>query len=72
MIGDAGKLRNKNVCVRSEEGIIWMAPKYTIVDEIMDNLFLFLKKEKELYPSVKSSIFYYELEFIYPFLDGNG
>lgn len=72
LIDDAGKLRNRNVGVRSEAGIVHMAPKHTFVPELMGNLFLFLKKEKDLHPLIKSSVFHYEFEFIHPFMDGNG
>ena len=72
LIGNAGKLRNGNVGVRSESGIVHTAPKFTLVPELMDNLFTFMKEEKELHPLIKSSVFHYEFEFIHPFMDGNG
>ena len=72
LLEDAGSLRNRNVGVRSEVGLVHMAPKHTLVPELMDNLFLFLKKEKDLHPIIKSSVFHYEFEFIHPFMDGNG
>ncbi len=72
LLDDAGKLRNQNVGVRSKSGIVHMAPKHMLVPELMDNLFSFLKKEKELHPIIKSSVFHYEFEFIHPFMDGNG
>lgn len=46
LLSDAGNLRNGNVGVRSESGIVHMAPKYTLVPELMENLFSFLKKKK--------------------------
>jgi len=72
LLDDAGSLRHQNVGVRSGSGIVHMAPKPTLVPELMDNLFSFLKKEKELHPMIKSSVFHYEFEFIHPFMDGNG
>ena len=72
LLDDAGKLRNQNVGVSSKSGILHMAPKHMLVPELMDNLFSFLKKEKELHPIIKSSVFHYEFEFIHPFMDGNG
>ncbi|MCB9748287.1 MAG: Fic family protein [Candidatus Omnitrophica bacterium] len=72
LLSDAGNLRNGNVGVRSESGIVHMAPKYTLVPELMENLFSFLKKEKDLHSLIKSSVFHYEFEFIHPFMDGNG
>lgn len=72
IIPNAGKLRIKNVGVHSGTKIIHMAPKYTQVPQLIDNLFQFLKNEKNLHPLIKSSAFHYELEFIHPFIDGNG
>ncbi|MFC1510279.1 Fic family protein [Candidatus Omnitrophota bacterium] len=72
LIKDAGQLRNANVGVRSEKGIVHMAPKHSLVPELLGNLFVFLKKEKDLHPLIKSSVFHYEFEFIHPFMDGNG
>lgn len=72
LIKDAGKLRSINVGVRAGAQIVHMAPQHTRVPELMNNLFLFLKSEKDLHPLIQSSVFHYELEFIHPFADGNG
>ena len=72
LIQEAGKLRSSNVGVRKGEKVIHMAPNYTQVPKLMEDLFLFLKKEKDSHPLIKSSAFHYELEFIHPFIDGNG
>lgn len=50
-----------------------MAPPHTMVPQLMDNLFNWMKKVKEdVNPLILSSIFHYEFVFIHPFLDGNG
>lgn len=72
LVEDAGKLRTANVRIFNENHVAHVAPKYTLVPSLMDNLFLFLKKNAELNPLILSSIFHYEIEFIHPFRDGNG
>ncbi|MDP8213544.1 MAG: Fic family protein [Candidatus Zapsychrus exili] len=72
LVDNPGKLRKVNVGVGGEGKIIHMAPKFTMVPELMNNLFSFMKEEKDLTPLIKSSIFHYEFEFIHPFIDGNG
>lgn len=72
LIEDAGKLRKKNVAVGSKYEIVYRAPDFKEVPKMMDELFSFMKKEKDLQPLIKSSVFHYEFEFIHPFMDGNG
>ena len=48
------------------------APQAKQVPHLMEQLFLFIKKEKEIHPLILSAIFHYEVEFIHPFSDGNG
>ena len=64
---------------RGEEGVfngdqcIFMAPPARFVPQLMDNLFSWMKKEKDkIHPLIMSSIFHYEFVFIHPFADGNG
>jgi hypothetical protein len=38
----------------------------------MGDLFQFLKSDQEILLLIKACIFHYEIEFIHPFLDGNG
>jgi Fic family protein len=72
LIPDAGKLRSGNVGILRQEGVSHIAPPARLVPTHMDNLFSFLKNDKENHPLVKASVFHYELEFIHPFSDGNG
>ena len=44
-------------------------PEY--IPELINNLFLWLKKSEE-HPLIKAAVFHYEFEFIHPFQDGNG
>lgn len=62
----AGSFRNVNVKVGEH-----IAPQPNIVNELMKNLFSWLKNSDE-HMLLKSCIFHYEFEFIHPFSDGNG
>ncbi len=64
---------------RGEEGIfngdecIFMAPPAQFVPQLMDDLFAWMKEEKNnVHPLIMSSVFHYEFVFIHPFADGNG
>lgn len=48
-----------------------IAPPYENVPFLMKELFDYLKDKSEL-PLIKSCVFHYEVEFIHPFIDGNG
>ena len=48
-----------------------MAPPSDNVPFLMKDLFEYLNKEDEI-ELIKSCVFHYEMEFIHPFLDGNG
>jgi Fic family protein len=62
----AGSFRSVNVQVGEH-----IAPKPSIVNDLMINLFSWLKESDE-HMLLKSCIFHYEFEFIHPFSDGNG
>lgn len=62
----AGSFRSVNVKVG-----VHIAPSSNMVDELMINLFSWLKNSDE-HMLLKSCIFHYEFEFIHPFSDGNG
>lgn len=72
LVADAGKLRNSNVGIIKGGRVSHMAPKSSMVPELMGNLFEFLRSEKKLHPLIASCVFHYEFEFIHPFSDGNG
>lgn len=71
LISDAGKYRKKGVGIVKGSKIKHLAPSYENVPYLMKNLFNYLKKEKEI-TLIKSCVFHYEMEFIHPFMDGNG
>jgi len=72
LLPDAGKFRKESVGIMKPGGISHIAPPAHLVPTHMNNLFSFLKNNKEHHPLVKASVFHYELEYIHPFPDGNG
>ena len=66
-----GRFRTSNVGIVQGSKVAHLAPPSGNVDHLMSELFQYLKKGEELV-LVKSCVFHYELEFIHPFLDGNG
>jgi Fic family protein len=72
LIVDAGQWRSKNVGVFQGDKVAHAAPQAKQVPRLMEELFSFIKKEKETHPLILSALFHYETEFIHPFSDGNG
>lgn len=72
LIESAGKYRSKNVGVLKGTKVKHVAPKPLMVPELMNNLFNWVKNEKDIHYLIKSCIAHYEIEFIHPFEDGNG
>jgi len=71
LIENPGKIRSKSVGIIKGTTITHIAPPGDIVKSLVKNLFDYLKKEKDLI-LIKSCVFHYEIEFIHPFMDGNG
>lgn len=71
LLTNAGKLRTTNVGIVKGSKVAHVAPNGTMVKGLMKDLFEYLNKEKDLL-LIKSCVFHYELEFIHPFVDGNG
>jgi Fic family protein len=71
LIDNPGKYRKKGVAIVKGDKLEHMAPGHTMVPGLMRDLFQYLKTTDEV-SLVKSCVFHYELEFIHPFLDGNG
>ena len=69
----AGKYRLHGEGVIDSKGnIIHIAPPEKMVPSLMNNLFEWLKNDKETPVLIKSCVFHYEFVFIHPFKDGNG
>ena len=71
LIESAGKLRGKSVGIVKGSEIAHIAPKSEMLKPLISELFNYLKNDKDLL-LIKSCVFHYELEFIHPFIDGNG
>ena len=71
LIKEPGKYRNQSVGIVKGSKMEHIAPPHENVPYLMKDLFEYLKDKNEL-TLIKSCVFHYEMEFIHPFLDGNG
>lgn len=71
LLDPVGKYRNQSVGIIKGEKLEHVAPPFQNVPYLMKDLFVYLKDADEL-TLIKSCVFHYEMEFIHPFLDGNG
>ncbi|OCK51633.1 cell filamentation protein Fic [Chryseobacterium sp. CBo1] len=71
LIENSGKYRTKGVGILKGSKIEHIAPPSENVPYLMRDLFSYLKDNSEL-SLIKSCVFHYEMEFIHPFMDGNG
>ncbi|MBW6481596.1 MAG: Fic family protein [Vicingaceae bacterium] len=71
LIESAGKLRSKSVGIVKGTEIAHIAPPSEMLKPLMNDLFNYLKNDDDLI-LIKSCVFHYEMEFIHPFIDGNG
>lgn len=71
LVEDNGQYRSKGVGIVKGEDIAHLAPPAWNVNALMGNLFSYLKASEDSL-IIKSCVFHYEMEFIHPFMDGNG
>jgi len=72
-VQDSGEFRTGDEGVFDGDKCIFMCPPPEMVNELMKQLFDWLKENKEkIHPLILSCIFHYEFVFIHPFSDGNG
>lgn len=71
LIKQPGKYRNQGVGIVKGSKVEHIAPPFENVPFLMKDLLEYLKNKSEL-TLIKSCVFHYEMEFIHPFLDGNG
>ena len=71
LIENQGAYRKKGVGIVKGSKVEHIAPPYQNVPFLMKELFTYLKDKSEI-TLIKSCVFHYEMEFIHPFMDGNG
>ncbi len=71
LVESPGQLRGKSVGIIQGSKITHIAPPGEMVKPLMTDLLKYLRNDSEL-ALIKSCVFHYELEFIHPFMDGNG
>ncbi|EAQ40114.2 Fic protein family [Dokdonia sp. MED134] len=71
LIEKSGTYRKQGVGIVKGSKVEHLAPPFENVSYLMKDLFEYLKKSDEI-ELIKSCVFHYEMEFIHPFLDGNG
>jgi|TARA_B110000967_G_scaffold207288_1_gene256239 Fic family protein len=71
LIENSGTYRKQGVGIVKGSKVEHLAPSYENVPFLIKDLFEYLKKDDEI-ELIKSCVFHYEMEFIHPFLDGNG
>ena len=71
LVKDAGHFRSQGVGVFSGTQLIHAGANYQFVPQLVTDLFAWAKKT-DVHPLIKSSIVHFEIEFIHPFMDGNG
>ncbi len=71
LIENPGKIRTKSAGILKGSTVTHIAPPGNVVKSHVKELFDYLKKVKDLL-LIKSCVFHYEIEFIHPFMDGNG
>ncbi|MDO8999175.1 MAG: Fic family protein [Bacteroidota bacterium] len=71
LINKSGEYRKQGVGIVKGTKLEHVAPPYKNVPYLMKDLFKYLKDTNEL-TLIKSCVFHYEMEFIHPFIDGNG
>lgn len=70
LVDKPGSYRKQSVGIVKGSKVEHLAPPYQNVPGLMKDLFVYLKSDEiEL---IKSCVFHYEMEFIHPFIDGNG
>ena len=71
LFDNPGNFRKQGVGIFDGSEVTHLAPPAKNVNSLMKNLFNYLEQSDDL-EIIKSCVFHYEVEFIHPFIDGNG
>jgi Fic family protein len=71
LVDRPGQLRTKHVGIFKGSQISHLAPPAENLDFLMNELFEYCKNEEDPV-LIKSCVMHYEIEFLHPFMDGNG
>lgn len=71
LIAAPGKIRSAAVGIIKGSKSTHIAPPGQMVKPLLNELFAYLKNNEDLL-LIKSCVFHYKIEFIHPFVDGNG
>lgn len=71
LVESSGQFRRKQVGIIKGSEVQHVAPSFSMVPGLMNDLFTYIKKDSDI-DIIKSCVFHYEMEFIHPFEDGNG
>lgn len=71
LVEDNGKYKKSGVGIVQGSKVAHVAPPPKNLPFLMKDLFDYIKNHKEI-TFVKACVFHYEMEFIHPFIDGNG
>lgn len=71
LVKEAGHFRSQGVGVFDGSKLIHAGASYQFVPQLITDLLSWAKKT-DIHPLIKSSVVHFEIEFIHPFIDGNG
>lgn len=71
LVQEAGRFRSQGVGVFDGSKLVHAGASYQFVPQLITDLLAWAKKT-DIHPLIKSSIVHFEIEFIHPFIDGNG
>lgn len=71
LVDNPGTYRKEGVGIVKGDQLAHLAPPAENVPHLMKQLFDYLRTSDEI-ELIKSAVFHYEMEFIHPFMDGNG